>query len=163
MAEHLSGPGPEPMVVLNRPQQRMRVEQVLQSSARHSSVSLEGRSRSSEEWKKNGHPFKQSVSTTLALTSKRCDYILVSHFWSFFVTMKSMTIRNIPDPVYDILVKTARHEHRSLQEQVRYVLTHEAQLQSRSVCEEAAAYRTQLAGRPTEQSVVADVREDREQ
>ncbi len=76
--------------------------------------------------------------------------------------MKTMTIRNIPDPVYNTLVEAARHEHRSLQEQVRYVLANEAQLQSRSVCEQAAEYRTRISGRPTECSVVEDVREDRE-
>lgn len=76
--------------------------------------------------------------------------------------MRTMTIRNIPDPVYDTLVATARHEHRSLQEQVRYMLTNEAQLQSRSVCEQAAEYRTRLSERPAKRSVVEDVREDRE-
>lgn len=76
--------------------------------------------------------------------------------------MKTMTIRNIPDSVYAILVERARQEHRSLQEQVRYVLANEAQLLSRSVCEQAAEYRTRLEGRPTERSVIEDVREDRE-
>ena len=73
-----------------------------------------------------------------------------------------MTIRNIPDEVYDALTEKARQEHRSLQEQVRYVLLNEARLQSRSVCEAAAEYRTRLKGRKTESTVVDDLREDRQ-
>ncbi|MFT5241888.1 MAG: plasmid stability protein [Candidatus Promineifilaceae bacterium] len=76
--------------------------------------------------------------------------------------MKSMTIRNLPDPIYDGLATSAKAEHRSLQEQVRYILTNDVELRSRSVCEKAAEYRTKLAGRKTEKSVVADLREDRE-
>ncbi len=75
--------------------------------------------------------------------------------------MKTMTIRNVPDPVYDTIVKTARQEHRSIQEQVLYILTNEAQLQTRSVCEKAAEYRTRLSGRSAALTVVEDVREDR--
>lgn len=72
-----------------------------------------------------------------------------------------MTIRNIPDDVYEALVESARTEHRSIQEQVRYVLENEAKLRSRSVCEEAAEYRTRLSGRATKRTVVDDLREDR--
>jgi hypothetical protein len=76
--------------------------------------------------------------------------------------MKTMTIRNVPDPVYDALAESARSEHRSLQEQVRYILTNDVKLRSRSVCEKAAEYRAALAGRRTEKSVVEDLRKDRE-
>lgn len=57
---------------------------------------------------------------------------------------------------------SAKAEHRSLQEQVRYILTNDVKLRSRSVCEKAAEYRTKLAGRKTVSSVVEDLREDRE-
>jgi len=75
--------------------------------------------------------------------------------------MKTMTIRNIPDRVYDEITKNAQAEHRSLQEQVRYILTNEAALRSGSVCEKAAEYRTKLTGRASEKSVVDDLQEDR--
>mgnify|MGYP002725916760 CR=1 FL=1 len=77
--------------------------------------------------------------------------------------MKTMTIRNIPEDVYDALVESAHTEHRSIQEQVRYVLENEAKLRSRSVCEQAAEYRTRLSGRTTTRTVVEDLREDRNQ
>jgi len=73
-----------------------------------------------------------------------------------------MTIRNIPDPVYDALVESAKAEHRSLQEQVRYILTNDVELRSGSVCEKAAEYRTKLANRTVKKSVVEDIREDRD-
>lgn len=76
--------------------------------------------------------------------------------------MKTMTIRNLPDPVYDALAENARAEHRSLQEQVRYILMNDVELRSRSVCEKAAEYRAGLAGRKARKSVVTDLREDRE-
>jgi plasmid stability protein len=76
--------------------------------------------------------------------------------------MKTMTIRNIPDKVYDALVESANAEHRSLQEQVRCILINDVNLRAGSVCEKAAEYRTKLSGRISEQSLVDDLREDRE-
>jgi len=76
--------------------------------------------------------------------------------------MKTMTIRNIPESVYDALTESARAEHRSLQEQVRHILTNDVKLRAGSVCEKAAEYRTKLAGRVQEKTVVQDLREDRE-
>lgn len=75
--------------------------------------------------------------------------------------MKTMTVRNIPDNVYDEIAKSAQAEHRSLQEQVRYILINEAALRSGSVCEKAAEYRTKLTGRVSEKSVVEELQEDR--
>jgi hypothetical protein len=72
-----------------------------------------------------------------------------------------MTIRNIPDNVYDAIAKSAQAEHRSLQEQVRCLLENEATFLSGSVCEKAVEYRTRLAGRTAQKSVVEDLREDR--
>lgn len=76
--------------------------------------------------------------------------------------MKTMTIRNIPDSVYDAIAKSAQAQQRSLQEQVRYILINEAKLRTGSLCEKAAEYRTGLAGQKTKKSVVDDLREDRE-
>ena len=76
--------------------------------------------------------------------------------------MKTMTIRNIPDPVYDALVESAKAEHRSLQEQVRQILTNDVTLRAGSVCEKAAEYRTKLEGRMFNKSVVDEIREDRD-
>ena len=76
--------------------------------------------------------------------------------------MKTMTIRNIPDRVYDEIAKGAQAEHRSLQEQVRLILINDAALRSGSVCEKAAEYRAMLAGRASEKSVVEDLQGDRQ-
>jgi plasmid stability protein len=76
--------------------------------------------------------------------------------------MKTMTIRNIPDHVYDEIAKGAQAEHRSLQEQVRCILMNDAALRSGSVCEKAAEYRTMLAGRASEKSVVEELQGDRQ-
>ncbi|MGC9453065.1 MAG: FitA-like ribbon-helix-helix domain-containing protein [Oceanipulchritudo sp.] len=76
--------------------------------------------------------------------------------------MRTMTIRNLPDEVYDGLKEMARANHRSLQEQVLRMLTEEVRLRTPSVCEEAAAYRAKLAGRTPARTVVEDLRADRE-
>lgn len=78
------------------------------------------------------------------------------------VFMKTMTIRNVPDEVYEVLVKTAKEEHRSLQEQVRYTLANDVALRNGSVCEPIAEYRAKLANRKTKHTVVDDIRRDRE-
>jgi plasmid stability protein len=44
--------------------------------------------------------------------------------------MKTLTIREVPDDVYAVICRDARAGHRSIQEQVRLVLTREAQLSS---------------------------------
>ncbi len=76
--------------------------------------------------------------------------------------MKTMTIRNIPDSAYEEIAKSAQAEHRSLQEQVRLILINDAALRSGSLCEKASGYRTMLAGRASEKSVVEDLQEDRQ-
>lgn len=75
--------------------------------------------------------------------------------------MKSMTIRKVPDDVYAELVSWAEESHRSLQEQVLYLIEEDVMLRRRSVMESAAGYRARLAGRELG-SLVASVREDRE-
>ena len=76
--------------------------------------------------------------------------------------MRTMTIRNLPDEVYEGLKEMAQANHRSLQEQVLRMLTEEVRLRTPSVCEEAAAYRAKLTGRKQARTVVDDLREDRE-
>ena len=90
------------------------------------------------------------------------ECIMQSEMRSQKSIMKTMTLRNIPDPVYEALAENARAEHRSLQEQVRYILTNDVALRSRSVCEKAAEYRVKLAGRVSEKSVVEELHEDRD-
>ncbi len=76
--------------------------------------------------------------------------------------MRTVTVRNLPDRVYEALTDSAQQNNRSLQEQVRHILMHEVQLRQRSVCEEAAIYRTKLSNRVTEQDVVQSLREERD-
>lgn len=76
--------------------------------------------------------------------------------------MKTMTIRNVPDDVYEALVEVAKKEHRSLQEQVRVTLENDMALRRGSVCEQALEYRTRLENRPCVTTVVEAVREDRD-
>lgn len=75
--------------------------------------------------------------------------------------MKTLTVRNVPDTVYEQLASWAKESHRSLQEQVRYLLEEDVKLQRMCVMEEAAAYRTKLASRELG-NVVEDVRGDRD-
>lgn len=76
--------------------------------------------------------------------------------------MKTMTLRNIPDEVYEAIAKAAKEERRSMQEQVRYVLENDVAMRSNAVCERVAAYRTRLEDREFCSSVVDDIREDRD-
>lgn len=75
--------------------------------------------------------------------------------------MKTLTVRNVPDTVYDQLADWARENHRSLQEQARHLLEMNVKLRSPCVLEEAAAYRVRLAGRQLG-NVVEDIRRERE-
>ena len=42
--------------------------------------------------------------------------------------MKSISLRNVPDTVYSTLQEMARANHRSLQEQIKYILEQEVGL-----------------------------------
>ncbi len=75
--------------------------------------------------------------------------------------MKTMTIRNLPEEVYSGLQDMARSNHRSLQEQVRLMLTEEVRLRRQSVCEQAGSYRAKLIDRMSARSVIDDIKEDR--
>lgn len=74
--------------------------------------------------------------------------------------MKVMTIRKVPDEVYAELTAWAEQSHRSLQEQVLYLIEEEVKLRGRSVMESAEEYRTRLAGRSMG-DIASEIREDR--
>lgn len=74
--------------------------------------------------------------------------------------MRALSIRNLPDDVYEALKTMAAANHRSLQEQVRCIVTREARLASAPGLAVAQAWRARLAGRKLGDTV-DDVRQDR--
>ena len=74
--------------------------------------------------------------------------------------MRALSIRNLPDEVYEVLKSMAAANHRSMQEQVRHMIEREAKLASSNGLSAARAWRTRLAGR-TLGDTVEDVRQDR--
>lgn len=74
--------------------------------------------------------------------------------------MKALSIRNLPDDVYDALKAMAVANHRSLQEQVRCLIEREVRLGNARGIAVARQWRTRLAGRDLGDTV-ADVRADR--
>lgn len=75
--------------------------------------------------------------------------------------MKSLSIRNLPDEIYERLKTMARQNHRSLQEQVRFLLEQDTRLAHGGVLEQARKWRRRLAGREFS-DVVTMIRSDRE-
>lgn len=74
--------------------------------------------------------------------------------------MKALSIRNLPDDVYEALKTMAATNHRSMQEQVRCMIESEARLSAGAGLAAARAWRLRLAGR-TLGDTVEDVRADR--
>ena len=74
--------------------------------------------------------------------------------------MKTLTVREVPDEVYGVIKQEAEANHRSIQEQVRYVLAKEARLRNGGFGAAAKKWRTKVAGRPMGDTV-ADIREGR--
>lgn len=74
--------------------------------------------------------------------------------------MKALSIRNLPDDVYEALKAMAASNHRSMQEQVRCLIEREARLAAGTGLAEARSWRMRLAGR-TLGDTVEDVRQDR--
>ncbi|MCX8018269.1 MAG: hypothetical protein N2690_10275 [Rhodocyclaceae bacterium] len=74
--------------------------------------------------------------------------------------MKALSIRNLPDDVYEALKTMAAANHRSMQEQVRCIIEREARLAGAPALPTAQAWRKRLAGRKLGDTV-ADVRRDR--
>jgi plasmid stability protein len=74
--------------------------------------------------------------------------------------MRVMTIRNVPEEVHRALVRLARRNRRSLQQQVLRLLETVRRLDRESPVDEARALREKLEGR-TLGDTVAEIREDR--
>ncbi len=74
--------------------------------------------------------------------------------------MKTITVRNIPDDVYDAIAELARRNRRSLQQQVVSLLERARRLHGEPPLARAAALRERLAGRDLGDTVEA-VREER--
>lgn len=74
--------------------------------------------------------------------------------------MKALSIRNLPDDVYEALKTMAAANHRSMQEQVRCMIEREAKLAAGTGLAVARAWRIRLAGRDLGDTV-EDVRRDR--
>jgi len=75
--------------------------------------------------------------------------------------MKAISVRNLPDELYSDLRALAKANHRSMQEQVRYLLAREVSLTKTPGVASARQWRRRLASR-THSDAVAMVREDRE-
>ena len=74
--------------------------------------------------------------------------------------MKSISLRNIPEPLYSALQEMAKENHRSLQEQVKCILEQEIGLIKGSPLAAAAKWRKQFKGRKFTDSVEM-IRQDR--
>lgn len=75
--------------------------------------------------------------------------------------MKSISIRNVSEPVYTVLQQMARDNHRSLQEQIKCILEQEARLAKGSSLVSAEKWRKQLRGRKFTDTVKM-IRQDRQ-
>jgi plasmid stability protein len=76
------------------------------------------------------------------------------------VTMRVMTIRNVPEEVHRALVRLARRNRRSLQQQVLKLLETVRSLDRESPVDEARALREKLKDRALGDTV-AEIREER--
>lgn len=74
--------------------------------------------------------------------------------------MKTLTVRNVPDDLYQALSMLATRNRRSLQQQVLVVLERARVLDQPSPVRRAAEWRTRLRGRRLGDTV-AEVREER--
>ena len=75
--------------------------------------------------------------------------------------MKTLTVREVPDEVYQVIRQEAEANQRSIQEQVRYILTKEAHLRRGGFGSAARQWRDKLAGREMGDTA-KDIREARE-
>jgi len=78
--------------------------------------------------------------------------------------MKVFTIRDVPDEVYITLKNWAKANHRSMQEQVKYILEREVQLIGRgSGLAGAREWRDRLKGRDWgDVDISSDIRKERD-
>ena len=75
--------------------------------------------------------------------------------------MKAISIRNVPEHVYEGLQAMAKKNRRSLQEQIKIILEQEIKLNNRSFLAGAAKWRKRLHGRSLSDTVKL-VRKDRQ-
>jgi plasmid stability protein len=75
--------------------------------------------------------------------------------------LKAISIRNVPDNVYSTLQELARENHRSLQEQIKWILEQQVRLVEGSPVATAANWRKRFKGRKLSDTVEM-VRQDRE-
>ena len=76
--------------------------------------------------------------------------------------MKALTIRSVPDEVYVTLKKWAKTNHRSMQEQVKFILEQEVQLIGRgSGLAGAREWRDRLKARDWG-NITSDIRKERD-
>lgn len=75
--------------------------------------------------------------------------------------MKAISIRNVPDHIYDGLRIMAKNNRRSLQEQIKLIIEREVRLENGSFLTGAAQWRKRLRGRNMSDTVET-VRMDRE-
>ncbi len=78
-----------------------------------------------------------------------------------FNPMKTLTVRDVPDVVYEVLRKDAAAQGRSLQAQIRWVLEKDVRLHHGGFMNRAKSWRKQLAGKPLGDTV-SDIRKGRE-
>lgn len=74
--------------------------------------------------------------------------------------MKALSIRNLPDDVYEALKAMAAANHRSMQEQMRCLIERETRLAASPGLATARAWRERLVGRKLG-NTVEDVWQDR--
>jgi plasmid stability protein len=74
--------------------------------------------------------------------------------------MPSLSLRGLPDDVYEGLRQLAARNHRSMQEQLRLMIEREVRFAQVSGSERAREWRTRLAGR-TFPHLQDDIRSDR--
>lgn len=76
------------------------------------------------------------------------------------VTMKVLTIRNVPEDLYKIIARLARQNRRSIQQQTLTILDRARILDDNAPVEKAAKIRFQLAGRKLG-NTIKELREER--
>lgn len=74
--------------------------------------------------------------------------------------MKTVTIRNIPDNVYQVVTRLAKRNRRSLQQQIVMLMDRARTLDVESPVARAGDIRRRLQGRPMGDTV-REIREDR--
>jgi plasmid stability protein len=74
--------------------------------------------------------------------------------------MRTLTIRNIPDDLYRIIVSIAKRNQRSIQQQVLLILDKARKLDSESPVEKAKEIRQRLEGRELG-NTLDEIREER--